>query len=148
MCPEREKDFFLFFFSPPAKSATRWAPLEGSGSGTGLAVCLCHVRCVHSCTTGLLNQPALLNIAGLFTQERRCRRFPGRRRRSSSSVPPVGPVRLAVLPKRRRVQGARAQPPARRTRTQFELPAGRPVCLDAAERQVCHRCTNTHLSDG
>lgn len=54
-----------------AKSAARLQSrtLQGS-SVTLLSVCLCHVQCVHSCTMGLLNQPTLLNIDGLFTQER------------------------------------------------------------------------------
>lgn len=56
--------------SHSAKSASRLesCTLQRS-SVTLLSVCLCHVQCVHSCTMGLLNQPTLLNIDGLFTQE-------------------------------------------------------------------------------
>lgn len=144
---KRERFFPLFFLLLLNRHCDeRPALLEGSGSETGRVVCLCHVQCVHSCTTGLLNQPALLNIAVLFTQERRA----AGASRATAPPPPPRPLSLplASLSSACSRDATSVETYAQRTRTQFEPPVGRLVYVDAAERQVCHRCTNTHLSEG
>lgn len=85
------------------------------------------MQCVHSCTTGLLNQPALLNIAVLFTQERRA----AGASRATTPPPPPRPLSLplASLSSACSRDATSVELYAQRTRTQFEPPAGRLVYL-------------------